>query len=137
TVAQSSRESTAPPDAAPLIAPDGITPETPIERPDPNSPTIPGFTSGVPNSWGLGVERVPPPPPPPPPTQGPVHLSSGMQAPRKLVNVDPVYPRVAQIAHVAGVVILDATIDAHGRVVDVRGLRSVAMPDQAAVEAVR
>jgi len=60
-----------------------------------------------------------------------------MQPPRRLVNVDPVYPHVAQVAHVEGVVILEATIDAHGRVVDVRVLRSVPLLDQAAVDAVR
>ena len=93
---------------------------------------------GVENGVGIApLALPPPPPPPPPPPQPPVHLSSGMQAPRKLVNVDPVYPRVAQTARVEGVVILEATIDTHGRVVDVRSLRSQPLLEQAAIEAVR
>jgi protein TonB len=60
-----------------------------------------------------------------------------MQAPRRIANVDPVYPRVAQAARIQGVVILEAVIDARGRVVGVRVLRSIAALDQAAVAAVQ
>ncbi len=60
-----------------------------------------------------------------------------MQAPRKIANVDPVYPRVAQTARVEGVVILEAVIDARGRVESVRVLRSIPLLDQAAVDAVK
>ena len=49
----------------------------------------------------------------------------------------PVYPDFAMRARVAGMVILEATIDARGRVTDVRVLRSVPLLDQAAIEAVR
>jgi protein TonB len=60
-----------------------------------------------------------------------------MKAPHKIVDVPPVYPPVAQRARVEGVVILEAVIDAQGRVASVRVLRSIALLDQAAVEAVR
>jgi len=40
-------------------------------------------------------------------------------------------------ARVAGMVVLEATIDARGKVVDVRVLRSVPLLDQAAIDAVR
>ena len=60
-----------------------------------------------------------------------------MQIPRKIANVEPVYPNVARAARIQGVVILEATIDARGRVVDVRVLRSVPALDEAAIEAVR
>jgi protein TonB len=49
----------------------------------------------------------------------------------------PVYPDIAMRARVAVVVILEATIDAQGRVVNVRVLRSVPLLDLAAVDAVR
>ena len=60
-----------------------------------------------------------------------------MEPPRRVVNVDPVYPSLAQTAHKEGVVILEATIDARGRVMDVRVLRSLPLLDQAAVDAVK
>ncbi len=66
-----------------------------------------------------------------------MHLHSGMQAPRKTVNVDPVYPRVAQAVRIEGVVILEAVIDVQGRVESVRVLRSIPLLDQAAVDAVK
>jgi len=85
------------------------------------------------------VPRLPAAPPSPPtaqPSSAPVRVF-GMQAPRKLVHVDPTYPAVARSAHVEGVVILEATLDSRGRVVDVRVLRSVPLLDAAAVDAVR
>ena len=60
-----------------------------------------------------------------------------MRAPQKIVDVAPVYPPVAQRARVEGVVILEAVIDAQGRVASVRVLRSIALLDQAAAEAVK
>ena len=49
----------------------------------------------------------------------------------------PVYPDIAMRARIAGVVVLEATIDAQGKVVNLRVLRSVPLLDQAAVDAVR
>ena len=70
-------------------------------------------------------------------SQAPIRLHSGIQTPTKLVNVDPVYPALAQSARVQGLVILEAVIDVSGRVDSVQVLRSIAMLDQAAVAAVR
>ena len=123
-------------DAAPIVAPDGVSPEVPrapiVDAP---SGVVSGVIGGIP---GVGLPLTPPPPPPPPPpaAQQPVRLS-GIEAPRKIVNVDPVYPRIAQLAHVEGVVILEAVIDARGRVESLRVLRSLAPLDQAAIDAVR
>ena len=60
-----------------------------------------------------------------------------MQAPRKIVNVSPRYPPTAQSARIEGPVVLDAVIDATGRVTDVRVTRSIPLLDQAAIDAVR
>jgi protein TonB len=60
-----------------------------------------------------------------------------MQAPRTIAHVNPVYPRIAQNARVEGVVILEAVIDAQGRVERVGVLRSIPQLDQAAIEAVK
>jgi periplasmic protein TonB len=48
-----------------------------------------------------------------------------------------VYPSIARAAHVKGIVILEAVIDAHGNVTSVQVLRSNPLLDQAAVDAVR
>ena len=123
--------------AAPLVAPSRIVDETGREGPAGriNTGAVDG---GIADGVMPGtVAKLPPPPPPPPAPQGPVHLSSGMQVPRKVVNVDPVYPRTAQAARIEGIVILEATNDTRGRVIDVRVLRSQPLLEQAAVDAVR
>jgi TonB family protein len=65
-----------------------------------------------------------------------VRIGGSRGAPRKIGNVSPIYPKVALASHVSGLVILDATIDEQGNVVDAQVLRSVPMFDQAAVDAV-
>jgi protein TonB len=52
--------------------------------------------------------------------------------PKKLRNVPPVYPDVAKQARVQGVVVLEATIDASGRVDNVRVLRGIPMLNESA-----
>ena len=53
----------------------------------------------------------------------------------------PIYdllgPDIAVAAHVQGVVILEAVVDAEGRVTDVKVLRSIRVLDKAAIEAVK
>ena len=44
---------------------------------------------------------------------------------------------MAQAAHVEGLVVLDAVIDAAGRVTDVRVTHSIRLLDEAAIDAVR
>ena len=48
-----------------------------------------------------------------------------MQPPKKIKDVPPVYPPLAQEARVQGVVILEVRIDENGNVSDVRVLRSI------------
>jgi protein TonB len=125
--------------AAPVIAPAGISHETGREgdpAPSSNGPIV-GVEGGPPSSIeGVGVAAIPPPPPPERPAV-PVRLGSGIRAPVKTVDVAPVYPAIARSAHVQGLVILEAVVDAGGRVDDVRGLRSIPLLDQAAIDAVR
>ncbi len=52
-------------------------------------------------------------------------------------DVKPVYPPIAQSARVSGVVIIEATIGADGRVKDAKVLRSIPLLDQAALDAVK
>jgi protein TonB len=66
-----------------------------------------------------------------------VRIGGTIPQPAILVRVDPVYPQVAVFAHVAGVVVLEATVDREGRVQSVRVLRSIPLLNQAAIDAVR
>ena len=137
------RPSTVPSDAsrnvAPIEPPSQILPET-IHEPASLQP-ISGFVDGGADLGGrfetVALPPTPPPPPPSPPPQQPMRLHSGMQAPRKVFNADPIYPQIAQRAQVGGIVILEAVIDARGRVESVRVLRSLPLLDQAAVDAVK
>jgi len=52
-------------------------------------------------------------------------------------EVEPVYPAEARKAGIEGVVILEATTDLYGRVIDVKVLRSVPALDQAAIDALK
>jgi len=124
------------PDAAPTVAPTGVIPETgPAGIAAPDGPIVGvenGARSGV---EGLGI--VEPALPPPPPPVKPMRLHQGMKAPSKIVDVAPAYPAIAQRARVEGVVILEAVIDAQGRVASVRVLRSIPLLDAAAIDAVQ
>jgi TonB family protein len=68
---------------------------------------------------------------------GPVRVGGNIGPPKKITDVKPVYPPIAQSAKVSGIVIIEATIGADGRVTDARVLRSIPLLDQAALEAVR
>ena len=126
--------------AAPTVAPTSVTRETGNEGPDASAPPIDTAERGP----GVGIvgtllrDGAPPAPPPEPPrARAPVHLHSGIAAPVKVAGVSPVYPVIAQGARVEGVVILEAVIDAQGRVASATVLRSIPLLDQAAVDAVR
>ena len=129
--------------AAPLDVPDIVAPEPPtppVASPGPTDVDVPGgdplagpFVPGV----VPGGDPVPPPPPPPPvAAKQPVRVSA-LQAPRKIRDMAPRYPAIAQASRVEGVVILEAVIAEDGSVQDVRVLRSKPLLDAAAVEAVR
>jgi TonB family protein len=91
----------------------------------------------------------PPPPPPPPPAPPPaefqavidqhkaVRVGGNLRVPMRTRDVPPVYPPIAQVSRVQGVVIIEAVIDETGRVVEARVLRSIPLLDQAALDAVK
>ena len=66
-----------------------------------------------------------------------VRVGGKIKAPVKIKDVAPVYPAMAQTAHVSGAVIIEATIGSDGKVIDAKVLRSVPLLDQAALDAVR
>jgi periplasmic protein TonB len=75
-------------------------------------------------------------PPPPLPTK-PLPVGGRIKEPTKVRHVPPVYPTMAQQAHVEGIVIIEAIIGIDGRVKEARVLRSKPLLDQAALDAVR
>jgi protein TonB len=66
-----------------------------------------------------------------------VRVGGKIRPPTKVKDVKPVYPDAARSGRVQGVVIIEATIGATGKVIDARVLRSVPMLDQAALDAVK
>jgi protein TonB len=74
---------------------------------------------------------------PPPPPARTARVGGQVTPPVKIVDVKPVYPAVARQVRVEGTVLIDASIDEHGRVTAARVSRSVPLLDQAALTAVR
>ena len=117
----------------PTVAPDGFTPEKPVEPREPFE-----FDTGI-VGGDENIARIVAPPPEvkAAPPQPPVRVGSTVRTPQKLRDVHPVYPAVARAARVEGTVIIEATIGIDGRLVDTRILRSIPLLDQAALDAVR
>jgi TonB family protein len=65
-----------------------------------------------------------------------VRAVGDIKPPKLIKSVKPVYPELARKAVIEGVVILEATTDVYGRVVDTKILRSIPLLDQAAIDAV-
>lgn len=127
-----------PPVAAPVEAPEAITPETGLEGGEFAPAAIePGFETGIPGGVAGGVLGGMITAPPPPPPVAPVRIGGAISTPRLIHRVDPEYPPIAVSAMIEGIVILEATVDSRGAVSDTRVLRSHGVLDQAAIDAVR
>jgi protein TonB len=126
------------PDQAPTTEPDTLTPDTDVAPANPGQTpggSMLGVVNGIESLESLAaIEPVRPPSSPPP---APVRLHRGIEPPKKIADVPPAYPSIARTARVEGIVVLEAVIDARGNVASVEVLRSNAMLDQAAVDAVR
>ena len=123
--------------AAPVDAPDSITPETPFEPFE-----ITGRSDGVIDGVDFGIvgslpADTPPPPPTPAKPAAPLRVGGSIRPPQKVHDVSPVYPALAIAARKDGIVILEAEIGEDGRVRNTRVLRSIPLLDEAAVDAVR
>ena len=118
------------PDAAPIEAPHTIAPEREVVHEAAAVGSVEGSNGTIPG--GLLERAVPPPPPPPAPVvapQEPIRAGGKIKEPTKIKDTPPVYPAVAQAARVEGVVIIEATITASGRVLDAKVLRSIPLLD--------
>ncbi|TAK15764.1 MAG: energy transducer TonB [Acidobacteria bacterium] len=70
-------------------------------------------------------------------SQMPIRVGGNVKAPDRIKYVAPKYPEIAASAQVQGIVILEAVVGPDGSVTDAKVLKSVALLDQAAVDAVR
>jgi TonB family protein len=108
---------------------------------------------------GPDGKLMPPPPPPPPPppkkgaqplpppppteaelkefAKGAVIAIGEIKPPRLIREVPPVYPEIARQSFVRGTVVLGVRVDTHGRVTDVKVLKSIPLLNKAAVDAVK
>jgi protein TonB len=131
---------------APFEASREVQPEPASARDESTAGALGGVEGGVPGGVVGGivggiVSNVPPPPPPPSPTpaavaRGPVHIGGQLTAPALLRRIEPTYPEMAAIAHVTGMVILEATVNTDGCVQSAMVLRSRhPLLDKAAQEA--
>ena len=122
-----------PVDVAPAVAPDDVFPERDFAA---RSEVI-GSKFGTEGGLEI-VPPVPDPPSPPPPLapRAPVPVGGMIEPPRKVKDVAPVYPAIAQSARVQGRVLLEALIGLDGRIDHLKVLRSVPLLDQAALDAV-
>jgi protein TonB len=122
------------PDLAPVVAPPTIAPEPPDL----------GFDRALDGAAPLGVldggDPLPIPPPltaTSPATLPPVRVGGEIKRPVKTKDASPVYPPIAVISRVQGVVIIEATIGVDGAVQEAKVLRSIPLLDSAALDAVR
>jgi protein TonB len=94
-----------------------------------------GREDGIPGSATLVKTEEPPPVRV---DDTPVRPGAGIVLPVNIFRSEPVYPELARRAHLQGVVIVEATIDRQGNVVDTRVLRDLGLGcGDAVVEALR
>ena len=123
--------------AAPIEAPPSIEPEPPAAV-----STELGVPGGVPGGITAGiVGGTPgmvegPSAPPPPASHQPVRIGGQVQAPALIRRVEPVYPLLAQMSKIDGVVILEAIVGEDGHVRSVKVLRGHPILGKAATDAV-
>jgi protein TonB len=96
-----------------------------------------GVPAGIVGGLLVGDVPVTPPSTPTAVAHGPVRVGGEIKAPALLVRVEPIYPAFALAANVQGTVILEATVDEDGRVLDLRPVSGQPLLEKAAITAVR
>ena len=70
-------------------------------------------------------------------SRGPYRLGNGIEPPRKIKDVAPIYPPTALVSRALGTVVIEAIVGADGKVHDAKVLHSIPALDQSALDAVR
>jgi protein TonB len=122
---------------APIEAPSGIEPDTGFEGGADGieggvaggvaGGSAGGVVGGLPG--GTGTSRAGSP--------APLRLVGGIQPPRKIKDVKPVYPQGALSDQARGSVVIEAVVGVDGKVTDAKVIQSVPLLDQSALDAVR
>jgi protein TonB len=90
---------------------------------------IGGVIGGVVTSAPLAPKREGP--------KAPVRVGGRVKEPRLLQRVDPVYPALAKQTHLQGSVVIDAIIDEHGNIIEMKIVSGPPLLIQAAMDAVK
>jgi protein TonB len=120
-----------------MQAPNGVSPESDLERalgPRMLGPGVP--QRSLADVAGVLPGGAPPPQAEPPTPAGPIRLHTGVTPPVPVATPPPVYPAIARTGRIEGTVILDVVIDETGRVTNATVLRSIPALDRAAVDAI-
>jgi periplasmic protein TonB len=120
---------------APIEVPDVITPEASLDL-GIEGGVAGGVEGGVPGGVVGGVVGGLPMNAPPPPARV-VRVGGQIAPPRKIKNVDPVFPELAVDARLGAIVILEAEVDTRGYVKNVKVLRGHPLFDESAMQAVK
>ena len=103
-------------------------------------------TKAIPEGTLVNTNAPPPPPPPPPPggvsepikwVYADTQITAAANAPVKTKDVRPIYAPMVIASGYKGEVIVEANVDARGKVAQVRVIKSQPMLTQAAIDAVR
>jgi protein TonB len=120
---------------APVEVPQEIVPEQALDLGSADQGVSGGVDGGVPGGVVGGI--VGGLPDAPPAQAVPVRVGGTVREPRRLTAVPPVYPELALKARLQGTVIIEATVNERGRVVNATLLQGLPMLTEAALEAVK
>lgn len=111
---------------APRYVPEKVADIKEAPMPDDGAGVAGGVPGGVPGGQMGGViggvigDVLSKPIAPLVPKKGPMRVGGRIRAPRPVIQTPPDYPIIAKQAHVSGVVTIDAVIDEHGTVTEMK-----------------
>jgi protein TonB len=118
---------------APVEVPTEITPEDAIDLGGVDAGAAGGVEGGVPGGVVGGIVGGLPDVPAP---VAPVRIGGDIREPKRISAVQPVYPELAVRARLQGTVVVEATLNERGRVVNVSLVQGSPMLTESALEAV-